>query len=187
MLWVEVNWSLCTATPSTQIKKWKGFLFPNFFLREWGGYSVARKTTSFFFFTIKVNFKAPCKCCPTLAYKSSSNFSWARSPRGRFFMFSAEKASERARALRPTTGTGKEKRRTLRKSNDAPANYWSIDWSIPFLSYYSFKSKEWRMSIFSQNHQYIIKTKGYENWKHDHQWGNALIVYEKKKNYQLIL
>ena len=30
--------------------------------------------TSFFFFTIKVNFKAPCKCCPTLAYKSSSNF-----------------------------------------------------------------------------------------------------------------
>ena len=91
------------------------------------------------------------------------------------------------RALGPTTGTGKEKRRTLRKSNDAPANYWSIDWSIPFLSYYSFKSKEWRMSVFSQNHQYIIKTKGYENWKHDHQWGNALIVYEKKKNYQLIL
>ena len=27
------------------------------------------------------------------------------------------------RALGPTTGTGKEKRRTLRKSNDAPANY----------------------------------------------------------------
>ena len=44
-----------------------------------------------------------------------------------FFMFSAEKASERARALGPTTGTHEEKRRTLRKSNDAPANYLRID------------------------------------------------------------
>ena len=31
-------------------------------------------------------------------------------------MFSAAKASERARALRPTTGTGNERRRTLTKS-----------------------------------------------------------------------
>ena len=122
------NWSLCTATPSTQEKKWKGFLFPNFFLKEWGGYSVARKTASFFFFTIKINFKAPCKCCPRLLPTSQAQmFSRARSPRDRFFTFSAEKASERARALGPTTGTGNEKRKTLRKSNDAPANYWSID------------------------------------------------------------
>ena len=43
-------------------------------------------------------------------------FSRARSSSGRFLMFSAAKASKRARALGPTTGTGNEKRRTSIKS-----------------------------------------------------------------------
>ena len=43
-------------------------------------------------------------------------FSRARSSSGRFFMFSAAKASEGARALGPTTGTGNEKQRTSKKS-----------------------------------------------------------------------
>ena len=43
-------------------------------------------------------------------------FSRARSSSGRFFKFSAAKASKRARALGPTTGTGNEKRRTSIKS-----------------------------------------------------------------------
>ena len=62
-LWVEVNWGLCTATPSPQEKNRKRFLFPHFFLREWGGYTVARKTASFFFFTIiiKIDFKGSCQ------------------------------------------------------------------------------------------------------------------------------
>ena len=41
-------------------------------------------------------------------------FSRARSTSGRFFIFSAAKASE---SSGPTTGTGNVKRRTLRKSN----------------------------------------------------------------------
>ena len=43
-------------------------------------------------------------------------FSRARSSSGRFLMFSAAKASKRARTLGPTTGTGNEKRRTSIKS-----------------------------------------------------------------------
>ena len=46
----------------------------------------------------------------------TQNLSRARSASGRCFMFSVAKASERSRALGPTTGTGNEKRRTLRKS-----------------------------------------------------------------------
>ena len=46
----------------------------------------------------------------------TQKFSRARSASGRFLMFSVAKASERSRALGPTTGTGNEKRRTLRKS-----------------------------------------------------------------------
>ena len=49
-------------------------------------------------------------------YHRTQNFSRARSASGRFFMFSVAKASERSRALGPTTGTGNEKRRTLKKS-----------------------------------------------------------------------
>ena len=41
-------------------------------------------------------------------------FSRARSASGRFFIFSAATATE---SSGPTTGTGNEKRRTLRKSN----------------------------------------------------------------------
>ena len=73
MLSVEVNWSLCTATPSPQEKNRKRFLFPHFFLMEWGGYTVARKTASYFFFTIiiiKIDFKASCKWCPCQYYWS---------------------------------------------------------------------------------------------------------------------
>ena len=46
----------------------------------------------------------------------TQKFSRARSASGRFLMFSVAKATERSRALGPTTGTGNEKRRTLKKS-----------------------------------------------------------------------
>jgi len=36
-------------------KKWKGPLFPNFFLREWGGYTVARKLPHFSFSLLLLN------------------------------------------------------------------------------------------------------------------------------------
>ena len=56
-----------------------------------------------------------------LAYKSSSNFSQARSASGSFFFLCFSGKSERESesssfALGPTTGTGNEKQRTLRKS-----------------------------------------------------------------------
>ena len=54
-------------------------------------------------------------------------FSRARTWSGRFFMFPAVKASEGARALGPTTGTGNEKRRTSRKSMLHPVEERSTD------------------------------------------------------------
>ena len=78
-------------------------------------YPVQRpKIASMFHYSLSES----CMVCapPRLAYKSSSNFSRARSSSGRFFMFCAAKASKRARALGPTTGTGNEKRRTSIKS-----------------------------------------------------------------------